>query len=81
MVADHRRQEVTTRAQYEAGEISRLDLDGIELQVALAELAAFDARVKAQEVVGQLEDAIESPAAFADWVTGVPAREPVAIKR
>jgi len=81
MVADQRRQQATTRALYDAGEISRLELDGVELQVVLSELASFDARVKAQEVVGQLEDAIESPAALADWVTGVPAREPAAIKR
>jgi outer membrane protein TolC len=81
MVADQRRQQATTRVLYEAGEISRLELDGVELQVVLSELAAFDARVRAQEVVGQLEDAIESPATLADWVTGVPAREPAAIKR
>jgi len=81
MVGDQRRQEQSTRAQYDAGEISRLELDGVELQVVLAELAAFEARVRAQEAVGQIEDAIRSPAALAGWVTSVEAREPAAIKR
>lgn len=74
LLADHERQAAVRRAQYQAGEISRLELNGAELEVTAGELAVLDARVKAEEALGRLEDAMQSPTVLADWVTDVPSR-------
>jgi len=81
-VVDERRQQArSTLAQYQAGDVSRLELDAADLLVVTAELAALDARVKALRTAGRLEDAMQSPATIDDWVTEMPARQPAAIER
>ena len=64
----------TANAQFAAGEISRLELGTIQLTLAGAELARFDARVNAQMSLGRLEDAMQSPAMLADWLFVGPPR-------
>jgi cobalt-zinc-cadmium efflux system outer membrane protein len=76
ILSDQQRQQRSTRAQYEAGELSRLELNSVDLQVAVSELAALDARLRTQEALGQVEDAMQTPAALADWVTSRPPKPP-----
>jgi cobalt-zinc-cadmium efflux system outer membrane protein len=71
----------TANAQFDAGDISRLELGSIQLTLAGAELARFDARVNAQQVLGRLEDAMQSPAVLADLLFVGPPRNPPAFKR
>ncbi len=79
MLADQQKQERAARAQYDAGEISRLELNAIQLQLAGSQLARLDARVGTQQAIGQLEDAMQSPA-LAEWVSTTPPKDPAAIK-
>lgn len=81
MLGDLQKQERATRAQYDAGEISRLELDGIRLQLAGSQLARLDAHVKSQQALGQLEDAMQSPASLADWISTTPPKAPAAVAR
>ena len=48
----------------DAGEISRIELAQRQLELTTAALAQLDALVKAQESLGALEDALQSPAAL-----------------
>ncbi len=80
MRGDLQKQEQTSRAQYAGGQISRLELNGIQLQLAGTELARLDARVEVQRTLGQLEDAMQSPT-LADWVSETPPKAPADIKR
>lgn len=57
----------------EAGEISRIELAQRQLEFTAAALAQLDALVKAQESLGALEDALQSPAALSA-VTEQPPR-------
>jgi outer membrane protein, heavy metal efflux system len=61
MLVDLQRQEKSARALLEAGEISRTELAGLQLQFSTAALARQDALTKAAQASGQLEDAIQSP--------------------
>ncbi len=81
MLADLEKQERSARVQYDAGEISRLELNGIQLQLAGSQLARLDAHVRAQQALGQLEDAMQSPASLVDWITVTPAKDPAAVRR
>jgi len=74
VVDDRQEQARATRAQREAGEVSRLELERADLLVASAELAAFSARVRALQKAGRLEDAMQSPAT-------IPARALASVER
>jgi outer membrane protein TolC len=76
LVADRERMQRSAAAQFAAGEISRVDLAAIELTLAGAEAERLNARVRAQQALGRLEDAMQSPAVFADWVFTDPSRTP-----
>lgn len=52
----------TAQAMLEAGEISRVELAQRQLELTTAALAQLDAVMKAQESLGALEDALQSPA-------------------
>lgn len=52
------------KGMLEAGEISRIELTQRQLELTTAALAQLDALVKAQESLGALEDALQSPAAL-----------------
>jgi len=73
MLGDLQKQERSARAQHDAGEISRLQLDGIRLQLVGTQLARLDAHVAVEQALGQLEDAIQSPAGLTDWLEAGPA--------
>ena len=80
LLADLQRQERSARAQFEAGEISRLELGSIQLELAASELSRLDALVKAHQSLGQLEDAMQSPADLGEWLSTTPPRQPPARK-
>jgi cobalt-zinc-cadmium efflux system outer membrane protein len=67
MLAGLRRQEAAAKARYEAGEISRLELLGIQMEIAAGDLARLDALVMAQQAMGDLEDAMQSPLDIEAW--------------
>lgn len=52
----------TAQGMLDAGEISRVELAQRQLELSTAALAQLDALVKAQESLGALEDALQSPA-------------------
>ena len=56
------------RARHELGEISKLELLGIELELNAGAQARLEAVVQAQEAVGRLENAAQSPLDVQDWI-------------
>ena len=68
------RQEKSARALLAAGEISRSELVGLQLQFSSAALARQDALAKAYLATGQLEDALQSPLGLPESVWQEPAR-------
>jgi hypothetical protein len=65
---------------FDAGEISRLDLGVVQLQLAASDLARLEAIVSAQGALGLLEDAIQRPTDIAEWVTTTPPRDAAPVK-
>lgn len=61
LLANLRKQETASRAMLAAGEISKTELASMQLQIHAADLARFDAIIKAQAALGQLEDALHNP--------------------
>lgn len=68
--------EATAQAQYDLGEISRLELLVIQSETATNRLARLDALTRAQAALGTLEDAMQSPLDMEDWVLEAPRRTP-----
>jgi cobalt-zinc-cadmium efflux system outer membrane protein len=68
-------QERTARAQRELGEISPLEFLGIQLELNAGAQARLEALVQAQEAVGRLENAAQSPLDVKDWISTM-SREP-----
>jgi outer membrane protein TolC len=56
-----RKQEKSARAMFDAGETSKGELAGVQLQLSASSLARLDALVKWQQAVGALEDALQVP--------------------
>jgi outer membrane protein TolC len=75
-----RQQAQSARVLFDAGEISRLDLDLLQLQLAVNERARLEGLVNAHEALGLLEDTIRRPADIAEWVTTTPPRDAAPIK-
>jgi outer membrane protein, heavy metal efflux system len=65
-IGELRQQEESSRKMLEAGEISQADLAAIRLQSSFAELARLDALVRAQQVLGDLQDALQGGFGFSD---------------
>ena len=76
MLANLRRQEAAAQARYALGDISKLELLGLQLELAASALARLDAVVKAQQAVGDLENAMQSPLDIKEWVLETPGRTP-----
>jgi outer membrane protein, heavy metal efflux system len=72
MLADLRKQELASRARWRAGEISKLDLGSLQLELISLERARFEALVQAHEALGRLEDAMQSPADLPAWLLTTP---------
>ena len=73
--ADLRTQEQAAQAQLRAGEISKLDLGSVQLELVTAELARLDALIKAHQALGSLEDALQIPADSGEWLQSSPRQE------
>ena len=54
--------EQTARRQLTAGEISQLDLGIVQVELAGRELARLEALAQAQQALGDIEDAMQTPA-------------------
>jgi cobalt-zinc-cadmium efflux system outer membrane protein len=63
-----RQREDASRVRYELGEISKLDLLGLRLELASSDIARLEAVVDAQRAVGELENAMQSPLKLEDWL-------------
>jgi cobalt-zinc-cadmium efflux system outer membrane protein len=66
--ASLKKQEAVARVRYETGEISKLELLGVQLELASSALARLDAILGAQRALGELEDAVQSPLDMKDWI-------------
>jgi cobalt-zinc-cadmium efflux system outer membrane protein len=75
LLASLKKQEEVAKARYKVGEISKLELLTLQLEISAGSLARLDALVQAQQAVGDLEKAIQSPVDVKDWVLETPARE------
>jgi cobalt-zinc-cadmium efflux system outer membrane protein len=69
LLANLAKQERAAKAQRELGEISKLEFLGIELELNAGAQARLEALVQAQEAVGRLENAAQSPLDMKDWIT------------
>lgn len=65
-------QERIARASYDAGETSRLELLGVQSELVMSALSRLDAVAKAEDAVGALEDAMQSPLDMKRWALRVP---------
>lgn len=64
------------QSAYQVGEISRLELLGLEAEMVSTELSRLDALVGAQRAIGKLEDAMQSPLNLEAFVLQSPSRVP-----
>ena len=62
---------------FAAGEISKSELVGLQLQFNATALARQDATTKVYQAAGQLEDALQSPLGWPDSVWQQSARIPI----
>jgi outer membrane protein TolC len=72
-----KKQEQAARARLESGEISRLELSTVQLELDQTALARLHAAVQAQQAFGDLEDALQSPVGIADTLWTVSPRTTV----
>jgi len=72
LLGDLVKQESTSGTKYSAGEISRLDLLGIQLELNSSALAELGALVQTQESIGRLENAMQSPLDVKEWIYVTP---------
>ncbi len=75
-----RKREAAAGVRLELGEISRLELLSIRLELAASEIARLEAVVDAQRSLGDLENAMQSPLEIKDWVLA-PGSEPASTKK
>ena len=64
MIGELRVAEQTAQTQLTAGEISQLDLGIVQVELAGRELARLEALAQAQQALGDIEDAMQRPAAL-----------------
>jgi cobalt-zinc-cadmium efflux system outer membrane protein len=71
LLENAQKQQRTTQAMLEAGEIARFALSTTELELSQTALARLDALVKAQQAWGELENALQSPLGLPEslWLT------------
>lgn len=68
------RQERASEEAYRVGEISRLELLGLQAETVVNSLARLQALAQAQRALGALEDAMQAPLDLAPWVVETPRR-------
>jgi len=69
LLAHLTRQEAAARTRREVGEISKLELIGVQIELNAGAEARLGALVQAQEAVGRLENAAQSPLDVREWIT------------
>jgi cobalt-zinc-cadmium efflux system outer membrane protein len=74
LLTNLKRQQESSKVRYELGDISKLELLGAELELAANGLARLEALVKAQQAIGELENAIQSPLDLKEWIVETPGR-------
>jgi outer membrane protein TolC len=62
LLANLEKQERVLRGRFEAGDVSRSEVIAGQVELATARLARADAVAKAQQALGRLEEALQSPA-------------------
>ena len=67
LLANLTRQEAAARTRREVGEISKLELLGVRIELNAGAESRLEALVQAQEAVGRLENAAQSPLDIKDW--------------
>lgn len=67
LLANLARQEAAAKIRREVGEISKLELLGVQIELNAGAVARLEALVQAQEAVGRLENAAQSPLDVRDW--------------
>ena len=72
LLADLRRQEQGLQARWRAGDISKLDLGSLQIELISLERARFESLLQAHEALGRLEDAMQSPADLPAWLLTSP---------
>jgi outer membrane protein TolC len=80
MLANLGKQEAAARARHAFGDISKLELLGLQLELSATAMARLDALVKAEQAVGDLENAMQSPLDIKEWVLETPGRAPAQAK-
>jgi len=68
LLANLARQGTAARTRLEAGEISKLELLGVQIELNAGAEARLGALVQALEAVGRLENAAQSPLDVRDWI-------------
>jgi outer membrane protein TolC len=61
LVDDVKKRAGTAQALREAGELSRLDVTTLQIEMAAVEKDVLDARIEAMAALGDLEDALQRP--------------------
>jgi outer membrane protein TolC len=79
LLANLEKQEQWLRAKLQAGEVSKAELLAGQVELATARLARVDAAAAVQAALGQVEDALQSPAqpaADGPWIPPAPETSP-----
>lgn len=75
LLSNLNKQAESAKTRWQIGEISKIEYLGQHLELASSALARLDAAVKAQEAVGRLENAMQSPLDKTEWVLVTPQRD------
>ncbi|MHB8054635.1 MAG: TolC family protein [Candidatus Aminicenantales bacterium] len=75
ILAGLKKQEAAAQARYALGDISKLELFGLRMELASVALARLDALVKAQQAIGDLENILQSPLDMNEWVMDAPGQK------
>ncbi len=76
LLLDLSRRGQTAETAYQVGEISRLELLGLQAEMVTTQLSRLEALVGAQRAIGRLEDAMQSPLNVEAFVLQGPSRVP-----
>jgi outer membrane protein TolC len=74
MLAGLEKLEATAKERYQLGEISKLELLSLQLELAASRLSRLDALVKAQQAIADLEAAMQAPLDLERLVLAPPTR-------
>jgi outer membrane protein, heavy metal efflux system len=74
MLTELEKLSITTGEQYRLGEISKLELLGVQLELSASRLSRLDSLVKAQSAIADLEAAMQAPLDLDKLVLASPTR-------